>query len=393
MIYLRSPRLIRLYRGLKKQIPWITSRINKSVIRTNHQVLSREMNIVNIFDIASERLSNVKLFGKTRIIELDEQNASLFIPRTDLPLQTLLNQYLVQEEVLQLLKFDLEKDNIYTKPAVSGMKIFGNWITLLDPSANNWMHFISEVLPNAIESTKHLEEDLFGIVVDNSLSKSSYELIRIIFPGVPTVIIEENQPIEVETLITGDINKKSASYFWPRQKQKTLGSYSFSTEYLIECRDLITKNLKMEVPTDEMMIRLYVKRKSYFRRVVNHDFIEHYLRKNGFLVIEPSESNLLEQIELFSKAKVVVAQAGAALANIIFMQPGSSVYSLMADSEWIDYEYFAKYSSIFEVNFIPVLGKIVGEKKLIEEGIGTVLHPMNADFNIDPHDLIAAVEG
>ena len=370
----------------------VTSRINKSVLGTNHQILSREMSFVNIFDISSERLSNVKLYGKTRIISLDEHNATIFIARTDLPLEALLEQYLIQEEVLQLAKIDLDEESLYITPALSGMKLYGNWITLLDPSSNNWMHFISEVLPNAIESARHLEGDLFGILVDNSLSKSSYELIKIAFPGVPTVILEENQPIEVETLITGDISARSASYFWPRNKQKTLGNYTFSSANLLDCRTLITKHLKLESSSDEMMIKLYVKRISYFRRVVNHDLIEQYLRKNGFQVIEPSENNLIEQIELFSKAKVVVAQAGAALANIIFMQSESCVYSLMADSEWIDYEYFARYSEIFGVKFIPVLGKIVGENKLVEEGIGTVLHPMNANFNIDPQDLIGAVE-
>jgi len=392
MFYLRSPRLRKLYRGLKERIPIVTSRINKSVLGTNHQILSREMSFVNIFDISSERLSNVKLYGKTRIISLDEHNATIFIARTDLPLEVLLEQYLIQEEVLQLAKIDLDEESLYITPAISGMKLFGNWVTLLDPSSNNWMHFISEVLPNAIESARHLEGDLFGILVDNSLSKSSYELIKIAFPGVPMVLLEENQPIEVETLITGDISARSASYFWPRNKQKTLGNYTFSRANLLDCRTLITNHLRLQNSSDEMMIKLYVKRKSYFRRVVNHDLIEQYLRKNGFQVIEPSENNLIEQIELFSKAKVVVAQAGAALANIIFMQSGSYVYSLMADSEWIDYEYFARYSEVFGVKFIPVLGKVVGENKLVEEGIGTVLHPMNANFNIDPLDLIAAVE-
>jgi len=380
------------YRSLKKKLPGLTSRINKSIIGTHDQVLSEELSYVDIFDIASDRLSNVKLFGKTRVIKLDEHNATLFIGRTDLPTSELLNKYLIQEEVLQLAKLDLKQESIFISPRPSGMKVFGNWISLLDPGSVNWMHFISEILPNAIEAVRNSDGDSFGIIVDNCLPKSSYELLKIAFPGVPTVQLEENQSVEVENLITGDISARSASFFWPRNKERTLGNYSFSKQNLLECRKLIIEHLRIQIPEQHEMIKLYVKRKSYFRRIINHDLVEQHLTKNGFVVIEPSENNLLEQIELFSKAKVVVAQAGAALGNIIFMQHGASVFSLMADSDWIDYEYFEKYSEVFGVKFNPVLGKVVGKKKLVDKGIGTALHPMNANFNIDPLDLREAIE-
>lgn len=389
--YLHSPRLVTIYRRVKRMFPNGTKIVNRLLLANVSQELKLELAYVNISDVSAASLSNVKVFGRSRFVRLDQHTGTLLIGDEASSLGTLLKQYLVQEEVLKLLELDLDEEIIHLPNVDSNMKIFGNWISLLDPSSNNWMHFLSEVLPNSLECANNIELKSFGILTDATLSKSASELIKIVYPGVPNLILHTNQPLEVESLIIGDMSKKSMSFFWPRDGENTLGSYLFSSVNLLRCRTLIFENMQLQKSETAESIKLYVKRKSYFRRVVNHDAVEEYLRKNNFVVFEPTENNLEEQIQLFSKAQIVVAQAGAALANIMFMPPDSRVFSLMADSDWIDFDYFHRYAAIFGVNFIPVRGRVVGDSKLSVKEIGSVLHPMNANFIIDTKTLERAL--
>lgn len=64
------------------------------------------------------------------------------------------------------------------------------------------------------------------------------------------------------------------------------------------------------------------------RRIINESELIAALAARGFEVLRPEMLNLREQINLFSEAEIIVGATGAALTNILFMQPGSSVVAL-----------------------------------------------------------------
>jgi capsular polysaccharide biosynthesis protein len=61
------------------------------------------------------------------------------------------------------------------------------------------------------------------------------------------------------------------------------------------------------------------------RRVANEGDVINYLKKFGFRVITLESVSVLEQAQLFSSAKAIVAPHGAGLTNTVFCQPGTKL--------------------------------------------------------------------
>lgn len=75
--------------------------------------------------------------------------------------------------------------------------------------------------------------------------------------------------------------------------------------------------------------KIYVSRLGSLKRVlVNEADLEEQLAARGFTIVKPETLSVREQVALFHQAEVVVAPAGAALANVLFCRPGAKVIEL-----------------------------------------------------------------
>jgi capsular polysaccharide biosynthesis protein len=76
--------------------------------------------------------------------------------------------------------------------------------------------------------------------------------------------------------------------------------------------------------------RVYVTRThaANSRVVVNDEEVTALLESRGFVSIDPGAMSVTEQIRTFANAEIVVGAHGAALANLIFVAPGSAVVEL-----------------------------------------------------------------
>jgi capsular polysaccharide biosynthesis protein len=75
--------------------------------------------------------------------------------------------------------------------------------------------------------------------------------------------------------------------------------------------------------------RIYISRLGSLKRVlVNEAELEAELQARGFTVVRPETLSVRDQIALFHRAEVIVAPAGAALANILFCKPGATLIEI-----------------------------------------------------------------
>jgi hypothetical protein len=86
-------------------------------------------------------------------------------------------------------------------------------------------------------------------------------------------------------------------------------------------------------PPSSTRRRVYIKRR-HLRRVVNNIMVETFLTEAGFEPVYPEEMSPSAQIDLFASADFVVAPHGAALASLLFCQPGTRVLELSPDTEF-----------------------------------------------------------
>jgi capsular polysaccharide biosynthesis protein len=83
-----------------------------------------------------------------------------------------------------------------------------------------------------------------------------------------------------------------------------------------------------KVPSD-FPRRFYIPREKT-RSILNESELNPILRKNSIEIIRPESLSFIEQVALFSRAELIIAPHGAALANLIFAPPKSSVIEIFS---------------------------------------------------------------
>jgi len=84
--------------------------------------------------------------------------------------------------------------------------------------------------------------------------------------------------------------------------------------------------------------RLYLSRaRVAVRRIANEKEISEALRQHDFEILEAEALSFREQVDLFANASVIVAPHGAALANIVFCQPGTRVLEISTRAGYRDW--------------------------------------------------------
>ena len=90
---------------------------------------------------------------------------------------------------------------------------------------------------------------------------------------------------------------------------------------------------------------LYITRAdASIRRVINEAEIREEVIANGFEIVSLSNVPLLQQVEIFSEAKIIVGPHGAGFTNAVFCQPGSVLIEFLPQWHQIDcFERLARF--------------------------------------------------
>lgn len=181
------------------------------------------------------------------------------------------------------------------------------------------------------------------------------------------VILEKNVPdsiCAVVKMITGAEPIMVGNYESLKVRNLHLVSGSMTTEYLFNSG--ILKQLRMLIlnrfgnQKTKSNRKIYLKRPSnLFRPLQNEKSLSIFLRKNEFEIIEPSTISLTEQIDIMRDARIIVAESGAALTNVMFVEDKTKLIELHPAVDYSDF--WKDYSS----NFIQEYKKIYGKKRCL----------------------------
>lgn len=110
--------------------------------------------------------------------------------------------------------------------------------------------------------------------------------------------------------------------------------------------------------------RLYISRRhAAVRRISNESELEPILRAADFSIVELEEKSWPEQIALFAGAQVILAPHGAALANIVFAEPGTLIAEIGTRPGYRDFYLQLAASAALQYRFVEArpgrLGKAV----------------------------------
>lgn len=328
------------------------------------------------------KIDNVILKGRTRYIFQGQKvsfNSSFSANESIAKYQN----YFMQEELLGLVRYNPKLKIINSNINLCKWRMNGAWISLLHASSENWMHFISEILPSFLRLKTILGTKKYSILVDESMPTNGLKLIQLLSNNIPIIFVPHGTNLFLKNLYVLKEKTDRYSAFWPRKNNnvKRLGQFSFDPVALVEARNEILKIYSIK-PNKKK--KVYIERKSNFRHVKNQQDIMDVIISSNFEVhlIEPSTS-LESQVCLFSEISCLITQAGAVLANMIFMPKGSIVICFVADNKYVNLKYFKEYAEIFKINLIYIKGKVINPDSLDPDKIFTTNHPMNAEFEVN----------
>jgi capsular polysaccharide biosynthesis protein len=118
--------------------------------------------------------------------------------------------------------------------------------------------------------------------------------------------------------------------------------------------------------------KIYLRRISGYRNLTNQNEIEALLIKHRFTIVDPGNLSFLEQVNYFSKAKIIIGPTGASFANLIFCNKKVNLAILANNDRNMIYKYWVNLASIvgIQVNYIT------GKSKQFFGGI-------HRDFSVD----------
>jgi hypothetical protein len=111
--------------------------------------------------------------------------------------------------------------------------------------------------------------------------------------------------------------------------------------------------------------RIYVQRGKVKRRqVINESQVINYLSVYGFTPIKMDNKTLLEQVKVFSQAEAIIAPHGAALTNLLFIQPGTKVIELIPEG-YVNNCYYV-LSNYAEADYFYLRGEAIQKKQVLD---------------------------
>jgi capsular polysaccharide biosynthesis protein len=222
-------------------------------------------------------------------------------------------------------------------------------ISLVGSASGNYVHWLTETAPKLA-----LIDEIAGLsgvplIVDDGLHPNILESLRCLNMHKRRLVhLKRGQLCKVAKLVA--ITPVAYVPFDFRQGVKLEQADIDPGWAMFVPRGLHSLRQKLLLPqVDDAGIagqRLYLRRTSQFRQMYNAVEVEALLNEFGFRMIEPETLSFADQVKLFSSAEIIVAQAGAALGNMIFAPEGCHVVILTAWSPFSIYYYFSNMASI-----------------------------------------------
>ena len=178
----------------------------------------------------------------------------------------------------------------------------------------NYFHWLIETIPAVDWSLQNIPGERFGLLC-GPLNRWQQETLALLgYADVARVDIDFSRHYWVPRLSYSEFQSGVTSFEVSRAAQATFDKLAAASEAIVPTADFV-----------------YIARTDTRNRPIeNEDHIIQALDAEGVRAVAPGSYTVAEQIAIFRKAKCVIGPHGAGLANIVFCQPGTFVYEVVA---------------------------------------------------------------
>jgi capsular polysaccharide biosynthesis protein len=219
-------------------------------------------------------------------------------------------------------------------------------ILIANRFARNYFHFLIECLPRVIYADENNIESAPFVV--SNIPKQCRDLLALFGSFF---VLEDGTLTSFKRL-----HLPYLANFSP-DSPVLVPRAAYDTSYLTKARDAILDRIVLP-PSGGSKI-LYLARKARSPRVVfNEDEIIPILRDGGAQILDPGEMSIADQIAAFRSAEIVIAPAGAAVANVLFCHQGARLIVLHQD-RLVNPGYFGLLARAAGVSYCSVAGRAI----------------------------------
>ena len=207
---------------------------------------------------------------------------------------------------------------------------------------SNYWHALIDSLPRLV----HLQDEQ-PIILMGEPSSEIVALIKLLKPRSKIFTYSHSGAL-LNRVVRSHLSVITKEPFWDGERP------CFDVSTLLKFRSELLKSFE-EMSADKSKFRadkVFLIRNSTHRRSEIEN-LKELLEGQGFVSIDPSVLSIPEQAKLFSTAKVVVGEVGAAWANLIFCTPGTQIFSLCAESS-APTPLFGGFAQILGLDFYSV---------------------------------------
>jgi hypothetical protein len=242
-------------------------------------------------------------------------------------------------------------------------------------SSTSWFHFMIECVPRLMTIPKNIRHGT-PIILPKDTPKQIVSLCELLTKA-PPILVGLMEDIQVERINIG----RETGVADPLE-------FSFRKERIKEAIFEIRTSVAESPGRKNFSEKIYVQRPhGLFRPLQNERSIRKMLEKQGFETVRPEELNLEEVFNIFSNARLIIAESGAAITNVLFAKRGSRLIELYPGKGPMGF--WPELGSISEVGVVKVLSVAapIGLRGVARDGIYISKVKLNREIGRQQHIL------
>lgn len=324
-----------------------------------HQQVPTDMHITP--EVYYTKFTNVTVIGGSNFII--KNNTCLAHDQYRLDTDT------TSEELHDLFRINRKEKKVSVKRPRAAFSL-NKAAVFTDACSPNYAHWMTEVLPRIILFLEFNKDTDISLVLDSNLHVNMYNtLFSCINKPLNIFLVDKNIHLHIK-----ELHYVSTASYVPFGFLKPFISIEDKTglegrhnrKALIKSKDILLKNNTYNLKRQKIVqassySRLYIKRLSDNKMAINRLDLDKLMVKYNFSEFDTTKASFSDQVVVFSNADIVLGNTSAALVNMMFMKPGSKLYILMANSEYVSYYYWQNLADIFNIDINFILGSVYGE--------------------------------
>ncbi len=286
---------------------------------------------------------------------------------------------IIAEEQFERIWFQKEKERVawITKPHL--VERLSQAACFTDANSHNYAHWLTEILPRAHAYCKQNEDERTAIITD-VLHQNMDKSLRLIIGNRRLICLTSAECVFVQNLQL----TSPTGYIPFERRNKEVHGHShgvFDGGTLQSMRSHFHRLLSISF--DDENTKYFLRRNGAVRNIINQYEIEQMLVERGFHVIEPETLTFVEQVEIFSRASVIVGATGSAIANLLFCPPSAKIVIFIPNFPNTSYWYWHHMARAVGNSVTYVIGERDDISKPFE---------VHSDFRVSPEDIVSVLK-